>query len=283
MSGLTRRQLLRWGVGATAVVTLGRALPGCVSDDAEGGLASLALGDAHRAYDAAGNAYFVDTFQHRVAALDASGAERWSYGGLGAGEGQLNFPVHLIFGRGGQLYVVDYGNSRVVELDAAGTRVRDVGDGTRRGRHGAVTSDGRLWLAHSTEHQIVAYEPDGRVGGAFGTFGSGAGKLNGPRALAVDGEGHLHVAEAGNARVQVFSTGGQVVRSYTSDDLAFPRAIAIDPAGFSYVADPSAGAIHVFDKAGAPVKRFEGLTLGGRRATPLDLTWRRGELYVRVA
>ena len=130
---------------------------------------------------------------------------------------------------------------------------------------------------------LMTAQPDGRIGPVFGTYGSGAGKLNGPRALAVDGEGHLHVAEAGNARVQVFSTDGQVVRSYTSDALVFPRAIAIDPAGFSYVADPSAGAIHVFDTAGAPVKRFEALTLGGRPVTPLDLTWRRGELYVRVA
>ena len=47
------------------------------------------------------------------------------------------------------------------------------------------------------------------IGGA----GSGAGQLNNPRGVAVDGEGNILVADFYNSRIAVFSAAGEVVRT----------------------------------------------------------------------
>jgi ribosomal protein L7/L12/DNA-binding beta-propeller fold protein YncE len=76
---------------------------------------------------------------------------------------------------------------------------------------------------------------------AFGEEGIGAGLLNDPRYLAVDGEGYFYVANFDDGRVQRFDPNGQYqsmwqMTNEDGDDEVYIRAIAADRAGRVYVA-----------------------------------------------
>ena len=52
---------------------------------------------------------------------------------------------------------------------------------------------------------------------SWGSRGTGAGELNTPHSIAVDGAGQVYVADRGNARIQVFDGDGQFVRQFKID------------------------------------------------------------------
>jgi DNA-binding beta-propeller fold protein YncE len=47
--------------------------------------------------------------------------------------------------------------------------------------------------------------------GQFGSFGSAPGQLNSPRDIAIDGSGNIYVADAGNSRIEKFSSTGTFI------------------------------------------------------------------------
>jgi hypothetical protein len=106
--------------------------------------------------------------------------------------------------------------------------------------------------------------------------------------VARDKDGNLHVADGGNARVQVFGPDGTFVRSYghfgAGDGEHFsPRSVAIAPTGNAFVADPVRGVVQVYGTDGAPLIRFDQLSFDGSSAAPLDVGFTDGGLlYVRV-
>ncbi len=62
--------------------------------------------------------------------------------------------------------------------------------------------------------EFYAYEIDAtpsftKLPGQFGTHGTGEGQFDTPRDVAIDGAGNIYVADAGNNRVQSFTSGGQ--------------------------------------------------------------------------
>lgn len=289
--GITRRGFLRAATGAGAALALGGTLGACGARPEPGnlqGLLDLELGDAHFAWDLDRNLYRIYPEEHAVAALGADFSEKWRYGGLGSGEGQLNFPTHLVAGRDGALYIIDRGNARIVQVNADGAHVRTLTGGVPDVRSGAVASDGTLWVAAPNQHRVQSYDRDGNLSVAFGDHGTGAGQLNGPRALAIDGDGHLHVVDTGNALVQVFDATGQWLRGYgvrgdQDGGLLYPRSIAIDSLGITYVSDPAMDVVQAFRPTGAPLFRFRELKVGAANAVPLEVSISSGGLlYVRV-
>lgn len=249
-------------------------------------LAELDLGDAHLAFDRSGAIYRIYAEQNAIARVESDlTTERWRYGGLDS-QTLLNFPENLVAGRDGVLHVMDIGNQRVVTLSSEGALVSTLTDLPSGARDGALDGDGNLWVAVPNSHIVQSFKADGTKGAAVGAPGSEDGQLNGPRSVAIDDQGRLHIVDAGNARVAVFERSGAWVRSYGAggdDGLRVPRSIAIDPFGNSYVADAVGGALHIFDKDGSRVQRFGDLTLRGVGVVPLDLSFSGGGLlYVRA-
>jgi tripartite motif-containing protein 71 len=67
----------------------------------------------------------------------------------------------------------------------------------------------RIVVADTGNNQIEFYSAIGTPLGSFGSFGSANGQLNSPREVTTDGSGNIYVADAGNSRVEAFtSTGG---------------------------------------------------------------------------
>jgi DNA-binding beta-propeller fold protein YncE len=67
----------------------------------------------------------------------------------------------------------------------------------------------RIVVADTGRNLIELYSPAGvRSSTTFGSFGSGNGQLNSPRDVAIDGSGNIYVADAGNSRVESFTSAG---------------------------------------------------------------------------
>ncbi|AKU91973.1 NHL repeat-containing protein [Vulgatibacter incomptus] len=93
---------------------------------------------------------------------------------------------------------------------------------------------------------------DGANDWVRGGTGIREGELNGPTALAFDARQRIHVADAGNGRIQVFEKDGSVShvigRPGTGEgELALPRGLAFDDAGRLYVCDTLNHRIQIFD------------------------------------
>ena len=107
--------------------------------------------------------------------------------------------------------------------------------------------------------------------GVTGTSGSAPGQFNFPRAVAVDGEGKIYVADSGNNRVQVFNPDGSFLRQWgttckldtgegcQSDgrgQFNEPWGIAVDADGNVYVSDTWNHRIQKFDNQGSFLKMW---------------------------
>src|SRR6185369_8959209 len=120
------------------------------------------------AVDPVGDVYVADS---RVQKFSNSGAFIMQFGAHGHGPGLFNDAWGVATDKFGNVYVTDINDNRVQKF---------AGDGTFLAMWGSST------------------------GGA----GSGAGQMNGPVGIAVDGSGNVYVAELGNSRIQKFTSDG---------------------------------------------------------------------------
>ena len=104
------------------------------------------------------------------------------------------------------------------------------------------------------------------IGGA----GSGAGQLQNPNGVAVDGAGNVYVSDYGGKRVVVFSAAGEVVRTIGVGQLTNPMGVAVDGAGNVYVSDDDGNRVVVFSAAGEVVRTFGAGQLTNPRGVAVD-------------
>ncbi len=102
---------------------------------------------------------------------------------------------------------------------------------------------------------------------AWGSTGSSPGQLKVPFFLAVDGQGHVYVADSQNNRVQEFDRLGNLLRlygSYGSGNGQFSAAegIATDAAGNVYVGDWYNNRVQKFDPNGNYLLQWGGAGTG---------------------
>jgi trimeric autotransporter adhesin len=130
------------------------------------------------AVDQHGTIYIADTGNHRIRKLTAdgnlvtvAGSEAGEGGdGSAATEAKLNFPRSLTVDGSGRIFVSDERNDRVRVISADGIMLTVAGNGTR------------------------GYGGDG--------LDSSQALLSAPRGLAIDTDGHLLIADTGNARLR---------------------------------------------------------------------------------
>ncbi len=95
----------------------------------------------------------------------------------------------------------------------------------------------------------------------WGTDQFADGQLRNPLALAVDAAGNVYVVDAGNSRIQKFSSAGAFITkwgSHGSGDGQFnsPRGIAVDAAGNVYVTDMANNRIQKFSPTGGFITKW---------------------------
>lgn len=191
------------------------------------------------AVDAAHNAVYVaDSGNHRIQKFDTDGnfVAAWGWGvddgsaayqvctsgcqqGLaGSGNGQLS-NTRGIATDGTNVYVADWGNKRIQKFGLDGSLVGSwtVGSPVQQPQRVAVaagkvyvsTSQNRLWRFDTAGAPDNTWDGDG-VTGAPGT---GAGQLDYPVAMAVDGSG-VYVVDSNNERIDRFDASGTFVSAW---------------------------------------------------------------------
>ena len=198
--------------------------------------------------------------------LKISLAAQQAWGSEGATEGRFLDPRALAISPQGQIYVADGGNHRIQVFDQAGNFLKSWGgvEGADPGQLTepwgiAVSPDGRVYVADTWNHRIQIFDEDGNFISQFGDFANPIGDITanpgqfwGPRAIALDADGNLYVADTGNKRIQKFDPDGTFLGVWGGGGLIpgrfeEPTGVAIDSQGHIYVADTWNQRIQKFD------------------------------------
>jgi uncharacterized protein (TIGR03663 family) len=197
-------------------------------------------------------------------------------GQRGSGDGQLTAPKGLAVASDGSILVTDSGNHRIEKFDSSGKFLlafgsQGNGDGMFQEPWGvAVAPNGTIYVADTWNHRIERFDASGKFQSAWGQFGDSSGQaapdkgtlLYGPRAVAVDAQGNVYVADTGNKRIIKFDANGQVLGSFggagtAAGQLAEPVGIALSAqTGDIYVADTWNHRVQRFSKDFAPISQW---------------------------
>jgi DNA-binding beta-propeller fold protein YncE len=171
------------------------------------------------AADGAGNVYVVDEATDRVARFSVDGKLIKTWGSEGGGPGQFEVPQAIAIDRHGNVFVADTGNNRIQIFSAEGSLLGQwgsEGSGPTQFQEPAgitVDGDGNVYVADVFNWRVARFSSDGSLVDQWRhcedgpdcripNAGSRPGEFRDQRGLAVDGQGNLYVADAGNDRVQ---------------------------------------------------------------------------------
>ncbi|MBI3915315.1 MAG: TIGR03663 family protein [Chloroflexi bacterium] len=208
-------------------------------------------------------------------------------GTQGGGNSQFNFPRGVAFDAQGNMYVADSDNARVQKFDATGKFLLAFGAKSPDGISPAppatftqiwgiaVDRAGNVFVSDTWNHRIQKFDTNGKFIKTWGANGDTRGiakvdpdKFYGPRALAVDAQGNLFVADTGNKRILKFSGNGDPLGQFggIGSEAGFfqePVGIALDANGNIFVADTWNLRVQKFDAnfnflAEWPVQAWDG-------------------------
>ncbi len=158
-----------------------------------------------------------------VVELSSTGKDIGLFGKPGTGNGEFKEPAGIAIS-GETAYVVDRGNNRVQEF--------------------------KLPAKEKEKAEYVAQ---------FGTSGTGNGQFKTPQSIALEKEGHVWVADAGNNRMQEFKltvTEGKTTSEYVTQTARPPGGVAMDSAGHVWVADTEDSRVDELSSTGEYINGF---------------------------
>ena len=218
-----------------------------------------------------GYLFIVDSGNHRVQIFNPDGNYDGTFGKLGAGGDQFNFPVGIAFVPndgsllGYSLVIGDTGNHRLqwlsfndknferLQFQALGAAGVAPGYFTEPGGI-AISPQGEIYIADTLNHRIQVFDADGKFLRQWGQFGAQPGQFNVPNSL-VYYQDRVYVVDLSNHRVQVFTPQGGFIKQWGGQGSApgqfnNPQGIAISARGLLYVPDRNNHRVQVFDAEG---------------------------------
>ncbi len=176
-------------------------------------------------------------------------------------------PSGLTIDRYGRLLVADTHFYRVLVYSREGKLMFQIGDGvqgTTPGRFGYPTDvvidrAGNFYVAEYGENdRIQVFSPEGGWLRQWGGHGYEPGEFLRPRALAIDENDRLFVADSCNHRIQVFDTQGKLLNSWgrrgdAPGEMNYPYDLAIGPDHCLYVCEYGNHRVQKFSLDGEPL------------------------------
>ncbi|SIO61070.1 NHL repeat-containing protein [Singulisphaera sp. GP187] len=160
-------------------------------------------------------------------------------------------PSGLTVDRYGRLLVSDTHFYRVLVYSLKGELLFQLGDGvqgTTPGRFGYPTDvvidrAGNFYVGdYGDNDRIQVFSPEGKWLRQWGGHGYALGEFLKPRALAIDDQDRIYVADSCNHRIQVFDTMGKLLfhwgtRGESPGQMNYPYDLAIGPDHALYVCE----------------------------------------------
>lgn len=207
------------------------------------------------ALDLQGNLFITDAGNNRIIKFDKTGEPVKDYGGYGSGVGRFSNPADIAVDRGLSLYLLDAGNHRVVRLDMNLNYVDTIqpeddpqavvnNQGLLTGI--AVSPLNEITVADFDNSRLIRLDNFNRFNRYIGDFAYGKGALQSPLGLAVDGDGRLYAADAGNSRIAVYDDYGNYLYPLGADTLMYPSAVCVAANGIIWVGDRRMNLIMAF-------------------------------------
>lgn len=210
--------------------------------------------------DGDGRIYIADSALRVVHVFDLPGERYWTIRGTSRQEFQI--PIGVALDREGRLYVSDAERRAVFGFDRSGNSFLTIEEGLQRPAGVAFNPKNNfLYVADVLRHEILVYDPRGKLVSSFGGRGIEDGRLNFPTNIAIDREGTVYVSDALNFRVQIFQPDGSFLASFgrlgdAVGDLARPKGIGVDSEGHIYLVEGLYDVVNVFDRAGRLLLTF---------------------------
>jgi sugar lactone lactonase YvrE len=189
------------------------------------------------AFDAAGNLYIADTFNHRVrqvtpagviTTVAGTGLPGWTGDGGPATQAGMILPTDVAADAAGNLYIADLGNSEVRKL-AKGILTTVVGNNTAPQVRDGLSALGAAFTGPTG----IAVDGAGNIFVAEGSIGSGSGLDGGDfKVWKVAANGTISTA-AGDGVASFAGDGGPAATA----ELNTPAGVAVDANGNVYFSD----------------------------------------------
>jgi DNA-binding beta-propeller fold protein YncE len=228
------RQPLSVAVDANGRVYVGDSQDGSVRVLSPDGSVPFSLGQGLRefrmpgdiAVSSGGLIYVTDSTANVVKIYNPDGTSRSSFGGYGAGNGQMIFPTGIcVDDANNEVYVVDQTNGRVEVFDPNGIFQRSFGQGRLSRGQGISVAGGKVYVADAYLSTVKVFDTDGTFVASIGSYGSGEGNLKIPMDVVMIGT-TLYVTNSDNGRIEVF-------------DVVNPQGLSVSPLNLSFTTYPN--------------------------------------------
>ncbi len=232
------------------------------------------------AFDADDHLYIAD-LTDRIQVFDRDGKylRHWTMPSL-----NVDGPSGLTVDRLGRVLVADTHFYRVMVYDRSGKFLQQIGAGVQGYSPGlfgyptdtVIDSVGNYYVSeYGDNDRIQVFSREGEWLRQWGGHGYDAGQFLRPRAMAIDTDDTLYVADSCNHRIQVFDTSGKLLRQWGERGgepgrMSYPYDIAFGPDGSLYVCEYGNSRVQKFDRQGRSLGLWGG---PGRNPGQLNNPW----------
>jgi len=209
-----------------------------------------------------GAIYVVDTRGNGYGVFDLRNKKAFTIRGSGAG--RMQKPINITIDQDGTKYITDTGRNQILVFNAKDKFVRAYGKKDQFKPSDVAVVGDKLFVADLKNHHIqVLSKQSGDVLYSVARGGQKEGELFYPTNIEVSADGHLHVSDTGNFRIQKFTLDGKFVSSYGVvgsglGQFARPKGIAVDHLGRRYIIDAAFENVQIIDPDGALLLFFGG-------------------------
>ncbi len=220
------------------------------------------------ATDSKGFIYIVDMNGNNIQKFTSDGFFVTRWGKYGNKPDEFYQPTKIVIDDDDYLYVTDSLNHSIKKFNSDGKLIDTWGvtegtDENHFSRPKGIAIDRKnkvIYVADSNNYRIKKLDMNGNLLGLWGKNGNGDGEFQDPRAVAVDSQGYVYVADGekdgvSNHRIQKFDSDGKYIFQWGtkgSGDYEFiePSGIFIDKNDNIYVADANNHRIKIFNTSG---------------------------------